>query len=1451
MKKFLTLLASIVSFVCLFFSIPFVENSFVRIHQPQKQSSRSGAMEALEFWSHSRAYPENDIPADKYFKAYQYEKQQFKRKQRETNAAGIWEPLGPLDLQGRSLSVAVNPQNSNTIYLGSASGGLWRSNTMGLEHDWWQVPLGHPALGISSIVIDPTDTTVMYLGTGEVYRYQGSFGGITIRTTRGSIGIGILKSTDGGETWTKSLDWSHNQQRGIQKVLLNPKNRNSVWAATTEGIFYSSDAGSSWNLNINLPYILVNDLLIHSNDTNKMIASVGNFKTTGFGVYRTTDGGANWEKLSGVPDFSGKTLLGMYESNPDIIYASVADSTTGVGQLMKSTNFGTTWTTLPTNVSWGVQGWYSHYIAVHPTNANLLFHAAVRTVYSTDGGSSFSMTNSGYSDNHGFAYDPTYPNILYTANDDGIYRSTDFGASFTDIGFGMMTGQFYCGFSNSSQDSLLAIGQSQDHIPGYIYRGSVNWDRSVVDEAGWTAIHPTNDSIMYADMRFGQRIYKSTNRGATFEYIAELSGLGSWNAPLTIAHSSPAILYFGKDKVYKSTNSGLSWAATNSGFVLDGNPPVSMAVAGGDTDVVYVGNAPIYSRSQVWRTTNGGDSWTGVGNTLPDRYPLDIAIQQDNSSVVYVAFGGFGAGRIFKTMNGGDNWTDLTGTLPDVPTTAVAIDPLNSNYVYVGNDIGVYLSTDAGSNWTTFSEGLPDAVIVADLVISPSNRALRCVTHGNGVFERKLYDGTPIIVFDYEPYQLITPEDNSSITIGSTLNTFKASLRSNSSVVQTDSFDVKYRIVYDSYEVFSSTMRTKGMNVGETRIISFSGSYTPGDTGTYELQAITLASDLNSSNDTLKGILEVSTEPTIAYFNFSKNYCPYTEITGGTAGPFGDDAQKAFALPFPFTYDGYIYDTLQISTNGWAEFGKGTAGTTRGHSSSGQLGFYYNSNTILGTTERPNKALGLWWDDLHSGDASPGGNISYKTEGTEPNRVLVVQWKNVKAHFEDEVTTRINFQLRLFETSNIIEFHYGSVVAGSFYGGAAMGIKDHRGGDYHYYDLYRMNTGTESEVVTTLSPLTDWPGQDSCIRIVQNAKAVQVDINGGWNLVSCPVIRSNYHYKSVFPTAIINTLFDFRYGQGYIQTDSLYPGKGMWLKFPGSIRQQIVGSELPSVEVPVNIDWNLIGSVDHEAPPPSGGIISSQFFGFDMGYFMASTIVPGSAYWVKANSTGTITLGGVQKREQNIVDIHNFSSILLQDKKSNQQKLFIAPSEEVLSLNKFEMPPPPPAGVFDARFKSNKILEQISMNEENVFPIRVSSANYPLTISFVHSSTTMTAKLRVGETEFPLKQGTPVTVTSANEQLVLIVEQTGTLPKEFALHQNYPNPFNPVTVIQYSVASKQYVSLKVFDLLGKEVVTLVNDVQDAGYKSIEFDATNFASGVYYYRLVAGEFTQTRKLLLMR
>jgi len=94
-------------------------------------------------------------------------------------------------------------------------------------------------------------------------------------------------------------------------------------------------------------------------------------------------------------------------------------------------------------------------------------------------------------------------------------------------------------------------------------------------------------------------------------------------------------------------------------------------------------------------------------------------------------------------------------------------------------------------------------------------------------------------------------------------------------------------------------------------------------------------------------------------------------------------------------------------------------------------------------------------------------------------------------------------------------------------------------------------------------------------------------------------------------------------------------------------------------------------------------------------------------------------------------------------------------------------------------------------------------------------------------------------------------ENNFTQPKDFLLQQNSPNPFNPSTSIQYAINSTQFVTLKVYDLLGREVATLVNEEKIAGKYEVDFNASSLASGIYFYKLQSGNFVQTRKMILLK
>ncbi len=744
----------------------FVSSSDIFDDSPKKKIKTSGAKETLELWSFERAYPNDDIPSDAYTRAYEYSLSHFAKELKELNAADEWKQIGPHNIGGRTNAVAFNPQNSNTIFAGSASGGLWKSYTAGVGPMAWEfVETGFPVLGVSSISFIPNDSLTFYIGTGEVYNYQNALGGIAVRTTRGSYGIGILKTTDGGLTWTKSLDWSYNQQRGVQDVEVDQLNPTTVWAATTEGVYKSTDAGAAWNLSLN--YLMAVDVEINPQNSDIVFATLGNLSSPNHGIYRTVDGGMNWTKLTnGLPaSFGGKALLSIHWNNPQIVYVSIGNgfSSNAGTWLCKTTNGGDSWTIVNTTDYSTYQGWFSHFVAVHPVDPNLVLTAGVDVFKSTDGGANlvrksdwaawyFGITppggpegppNYSHADHHAFVFHPDFPDVVYFGNDGGVFRTLDFGETFEGCNGGYQSTQFYAKFTSSESDSLIAIGGMQDNATA-IYLGTVAWKRVIGGDGCMTAIHPTNNNIMYGSSQ-NLSLRRTTNQGNNWTSISPPgSSPTAFVAPFVLSPSSPAILYAGRDKVFRSTNQGSNWSVTNNNQSLDGNPTIAMAISYSNAAKVYVSTAPVNSRARIFVTTDSGTTYSDITGDLPDRYPKNFAVDPNNDNNVYVVFSGFGTPHVYKSTNSGANWTDITGDLPDVPTSAIVVDSDYPQYIYVGNDIGVYVSTNSGATWNIFMEGIEDAAMVIDLSISPVNRKIRAVTHGRGVFERSLLEPSAV-----------------------------------------------------------------------------------------------------------------------------------------------------------------------------------------------------------------------------------------------------------------------------------------------------------------------------------------------------------------------------------------------------------------------------------------------------------------------------------------------------------------------------------------------------------------------------------------------------------------------------------------------------------------------------------------------------------------------------------
>ncbi len=382
---------------------------------------------------------------------------------RALHAEEGWRALGPFGepgnegLGGRVISLAVDPRNPNHVFAGSASGGLWVSELSGAPQNgdpraanwrdagkplwrWRYVDTGFPVLGVGAIAIDPRDPDILYIGTGEVYGYQKTTArGFDNQASRGNYGIGILRSNDGGKTWTKSLDRQPSQQTGVQALSIVPDpadpSRFTVWAATSEGIYRldssksngGSGAAEDWKLSLNV--VAASSLSVNPKNPREIVAGCGDFASPGHGLYKTRDGGATWTHLvRGLPvTYQGKAELARSASNPDTLYVSIgnltqltfannkvdpgADENGGAdgitypenkrfkclyiptpllapsSYLLRSVDGGDSWETRSTTNDGGyTQGWYANTLAVHPQEPDELFVGYVNPQRSFDGG---------------------------------------------------------------------------------------------------------------------------------------------------------------------------------------------------------------------------------------------------------------------------------------------------------------------------------------------------------------------------------------------------------------------------------------------------------------------------------------------------------------------------------------------------------------------------------------------------------------------------------------------------------------------------------------------------------------------------------------------------------------------------------------------------------------------------------------------------------------------------------------------------------------------------------------------------------------------------------------------------------------------------------------------------------------------------------------------------------
>lgn len=379
------------------------------------------------------------------------------------------------------------------------------------------------------------------------------------------------------------------------------------------------------------------------------------------------------------------------------------------------------------------------------------------------------------------------------------------------------------------------------------------------------------------------------------------------------------------------------------------------------------------------------------------------------------------------------------------------------------------------------------------------------------------------------------------------------------------------------------------------------------------------------------------------------------------------------------------------------------------------------------------------------------------------------------------------------------------------------------------------------------------------------------NVLSGWNMVSVPLTVDDYRKIVLFPSA---TSAAFTFDNGYVQKDILENGSGYWLKFPSTGNIALFGRLIFHDSVNVKTGWNMIGSISvpiskNNVVPSSGVSIVSHFYGYQAGYISVDSLKPGKAYWVKVSAPGKLyfTTSGFSKTVGSASDFELLNSITLTDAVGNSQTLYFG--DNVLNkwpVDLFELPPTAPEGIFDVRFASQRIAEfhSTDIHSSYIFPISISSPVYPVTVSWqIKNKGESGYSIFDGNKDIPLNNSGSIKINEITDgKLMLKVNSTNIIPKEYSLGKNYPNPFNPSTSFNVEIPVESNVSIRVYNLLGQKVAELASGVFNAGsynftWNGLSDSKEQLSSGIYFYKMEAKSlkdgknFVSVQKMILMK
>jgi photosystem II stability/assembly factor-like uncharacterized protein len=698
--------------------------------------------------------------------------------------------IGPAAMSGRISAVDAVPGERLTVWAGSASGGLWKSVDGGLR---FKPVFDKHNQSIGAVAVDRKNPKTVWVGTGE-------------SCTRNSVslGDGVYKTTDGGETWQK-LGLADSER--IAKIVIDPGDSNTVLVCATghafdshpeRGVFRTTDGGKTWDKTL-----FVNDgtgcsdLAIDPQDGSIVYAGMWQFRRRpdfftsggpGSGLYKSVDGGKTWRKVTkGLPEGElGRIALAVSPARASVVYATVEAKQSG---LYRSDDLGETWARMNTSGSVTARPFYFSHLTADPKDWKRIYKPGFNLAVSDDGGRTFAEVGGGgfmggayHSDVHALWVNPTNTEQLVMGTDGGVYVSHDRGAHWRFVG-SLPVSQFYH-VSYDMEWPYYVYGGLQDNStwygpsrrPGAI--ANKHWNSLTGGDGFWAFVDPDDPDTVYNEYQGGNlfRISKSTLEQKDIKpspKTGEPKYRFNWNTPIHLSPNDKGTVYYAAQFLFRSRDRGDSWErispdlTTNDpakqkqdesgGLTLDNSTAenhctiFAIAESPKNHDVIWVGT----DDGNVQVTRDGGKTWTNVVGNVPglprNAWVSSVQAGRFAEGTAYATFDNHMVGdmktHVFRTTDFGKTWQSLATTDLKGYAHVVKEDLVNPELLFLGTELGLFVSVDGGRQWGQFTGNLPN-VAVRDLAIHPRDHDLLIATHGRGVY----------IVDDITPLRKLTSE---------------------------------------------------------------------------------------------------------------------------------------------------------------------------------------------------------------------------------------------------------------------------------------------------------------------------------------------------------------------------------------------------------------------------------------------------------------------------------------------------------------------------------------------------------------------------------------------------------------------------------------------------------------------------------------------------------------------